>query len=230
MRRPEKTLLLFTRIGESLFAAQQPSKKRREKTYPHGLKKKRPPGIEGPRPSSRSRRIPSPPPLPPTARRAFPGQPFHRLRQPCCAIAAQHDVNILESANQIDHFPPGQGPTRRHAEMSAARQRPSLVNHALPLPVQKWAASVRRQLHAHASGGAPRLPGHPRLPQRHMRRLSCQPEPAAVRHTRAGTLRPGSPESAFIQKAPYFHQHFSGGNSSLRSSMTALPRRHDCGG
>lgn len=152
MRRPEKTLLLFTRIGESLFAAQQPSKKRREKTYPHGLKKKRPPGIEGPRPSSRSRRIPSPPPLPPTARRAFPGQPFHRLRQPCCAIAAQHDVNILESANQIDHFPPGQGPTRRHAEMSAARQRPSLVNHALPLPVQKWAASVRRQLHAHASG------------------------------------------------------------------------------
>ena len=145
MRRPEKTLLLFTRIGESLFAAQQPSKKRREKTYPHGLKKKRPPGIEGPRPSSRSRRIPSPPPLPPTARRAFPGQPFHRLRQPCCAIAAQHDVNILESANQIDHFPPGQGPTRRHAEMSAARQRPSLVNHALPLPVQKWAASVRRR-------------------------------------------------------------------------------------
>ena len=218
MRRPEKTLLLFTRIGESLFAAQQPSKNRREKTYPHGLKKKRPPGIEGPRPSSRSRRIPSPPPLPPTARRAFPGQPFHRLRQPCCAIAAQHDVNILESANQIDHFPPGQGPTRRHAEMSAARQRPSLVNHALPLPVQKWAASVRRQLHAHASGGAPRLPGHPRLPQRHLRRLlsagtgSSPPHPCR----NAAPGKPGErlhPEGAVLPSAfqrreqlpPLFH-------------------------
>lgn len=182
------------------------------------------------RPSSRSRCIPSPPPLPPTACRTFPGQPFHRLRQPGCSIAAQHGVNILQRPNQINHFPPWQSSTRRHAEMSAARQRPSLVNHALPLSVQKRAASVRRQLHARASGGAPRLPGHPRLPQRHMRRLSCQPEPAAIRHARAETLRPGRAESAFIQKAPHFHQHFSGGNRSLRSSMTALSRRHDCGG
>ena len=34
MRRPEKTLLLFTRIGESLFAAQQPSRNAGKKYIP----------------------------------------------------------------------------------------------------------------------------------------------------------------------------------------------------
>ena len=57
----------------------------------------------------------------PSVRRAFSGQPFHGLRQPGRAIAAQRGVNIFQRMNQVNDLPAGQGAPGRHAEMSAAR-------------------------------------------------------------------------------------------------------------
>ena len=171
----------------------------------------------------------SSPPLP-SIRWAFSGQPFHGLRQPGCAIAAQRCVNIFQRMDQVNDLPAGQGAPGRYAEMSAARQRPAFINHASSLPAQERAAPVRRQLQPGASGSTPRLPGHPCLPQRYMRRLPGQAEPAAIRRTGTETLGTGSAEGAFIQKAPHLHQHPGGGVHSPRLSLAAFATRHDRNG
>lgn len=196
------------------------------KTCSHGLKNVLPLGnrrLTAVTPGSSS------PPLP-SIRRAFSGQPFHGLRQPGCAIAAQRCVNIFQRMDQVNNLPAGQGAPGRYAEMSAARQRPAFINHASSLPAQERAAPVRRQLQPGASGSTPRLPGHPCLPQRYMRRLPGQAEPAAIRRTGTETLGTGSAEGAFTQKAPHLHQHPGGGGHSSRLSLAAFATRHDRNG
>lgn len=168
----------------------------------------------------------SSPPLP-SVRRTFAGQPFHGLRQTGCAIAAQCGVNIFQRMDQVNDLPAWQSAPGRYAEMSAARQRPAFINHASSLPAQERAAPVRRQLQPGAPGSAPRLPGHPCLTQRYIRRLPGQAEPAAIRSAGTETLGAGSAESAFIQKAPHLHQHPGGGGHSPRLSLAAFATRHD---